>query len=277
MRHQTLTLAALGTLALLTACSRQDPATEATETTALTAEEIAEKRAELDRLEAELAQQQQAPSQTATPAPTPKPATASSSAASKPAATASARPAPAPAPAPAPVKQSITVPAGTEVPVALMAGLSTKTAKVGQAVQARVASDVMVDGRVAIPQGLTVAGSVVEVVSGSDRIGGTPTLVLAFDRIELPNGNDVPIVGEFKEKGKSDNARDAVKIVGGAAAGALLADQLGKKKDRNRVIGGILGAAAGAVAAKETGTEVQLEEGALLTLVLSAPVEIPRS
>lgn len=276
MRHQTLTLAALGTLALLTACSRQDPATEATESTALTAEEIAEKRAELDRLEAELAQQQQqAPSQTATPAPTPKPATASSSAAAKPAATASARPAP--SPAPAPVKQSITVPAGTEVPVALIAGLSTKTAKVGQAVQARVASDVMVDGRVAIPQGLTVAGSVVEVVSGSDRIGGTPTLVLAFDRIELPNGNDVPIAGEFKEKGKSDNARDAVKIVGGAAAGALLADQLGKKKDRNRVIGGILGAAAGAVAAKETGTEVQLEEGALLTLVLSAPVEIPRS
>ncbi|MFO7324393.1 MAG: glycine zipper 2TM domain-containing protein [Pseudomonadota bacterium] len=276
MRHQRLTVAALGALALLAGCSKQDPAAQAE--TALTAEEIAEKRAELDRLEAELAQQQPAPAEPAAPAPAPRPSTASTSpspaSTSKPASTASSsRPA-----STAPVARSVTVPAGTEVPVALVTGLSTKTAKVGQTVEARVASDVLVDGRTAIPAGLTVAGSVVEVVSGSDRIGGTPTLVLAFDRIQLPGGTDVPIAGDFKEVGKSDNTRDAVKIVGGAAAGALLADQIGnKKKDRNRVIGGILGAAAGAVAAKETGTEVKLDEGAMLTLVLSAPVEIPRS
>ena len=66
------------------------------------------------------------------------------------------------------------------------------------------------------------------------------------------------------------------KIVGGAAAGTLLADQVGKR-DRNRVIGGIIGAAAGAVAAKETGTEVKLDAGTTLTLILSAPVEMPRT
>jgi outer membrane lipoprotein SlyB len=275
MRHQNLTIAALGALALLAGCSNKEAAAPAD--AALTAEEIAEKRAELDRLEAELAQQQAAPTQPATPsaAPAPKPATASGSTAAAKPATSTAKPA-----TTAPAKpQTIIVPPGTEIPVALVGALSTKSAKVGQPVQARVTSDVVVDGRTAIPQGITVAGSVVEVVSGSDRIGGTPTLLLAFDRIQLPNGVDVPINGEFKEKGKSDNTRDTVKIVGGAAAGALLADQIGgsKKKDRNRVIGGILGAAAGAVAAKETGTEVKIEDGAPLTLILSDPVEIPRS
>lgn len=276
MRHAPLTIIALGTLGLLTACSNQnpDPATTAADGPAVTADDVAAKRAELEQLEADLKAQQSSPppaerapatttasTRPATPAATSRPSTSSSA----------SKPAPAPA-----ASQSITVPAGTEVPVALVAALSSKSAKVGQTVQARVTNNVMVDGRTAIPQGLIVAGSVIKVVSGSDRIGGTPALLLAFDRIELPNGDDVPISGEFEEKGKSDNTRDTVKIVGGAAAGTLLADQV-SKKDRNRVIGGIIGAAAGAVAAKETGTEVKLDEGATLTLILSAPVEMPRT
>lgn len=267
MRQIHLTFIALGTVALLAACGNQSQPASATQA------DVAEKRAELEKLEADLAAQEQ--ESTAAPA-APSASTASTS---RPAA--STRPAsttakPAPKPAAPPVAQSITVPAGTEVTVALVSALSSKSAKVGQAVHARVTSNVMVDGRTAIPQGLNVAGSVIKVVSGSDRIGGTPALVLAFDRIELPNGDDVQIAGEFEEKGKSDNTRDTVKIVGGAAAGTLLADQV-SKKDRNRVIGGIIGAAAGAVAAKETGTEVKLEEGATFTLILSAPVEMPRT
>lgn len=268
MRHQQLAILALGTLGLLAACGNQNPdaAGIAGSDPAVTAEDIAAKRAELERLEADLqAQQQTAPPAQGTASTRPAPAS------SRPAGSQNtAGPAPAPA-----ATQPLIVPAGTEVPVALVATLSTKNAKVGQAIQARVTNDVVVDGRTVIAQGLTVAGSVINVVSGSDRIGGTPGLVLAFDRLELPNGTDVPIAGEFEEKGKSDTARDTVKIVGGAAAGTLLADQI-SKKDRNRVIGGIIGAAAGAVAAKETGTEVTLAEGTALTLVLSAPVEMPR-
>jgi hypothetical protein len=269
MRQIHLTFIALGTVALLAACGNQSQPASATQA------DVAEKRAELEKLEADLAAQEQ--ESAAAPA-APSASTASTSrpaASSRPASTAKPAPKPAAPPAP-PVAQSITVPAGTEVTVALVSALSSKSAKVGQAVHARVTSNVMVDGRTAIPQGLNVAGSVVKVVSGSDRIGGTPALVLAFDRIELPNGDDVQIAGEFEEKGKSDNTRDTVKIVGGAAAGTLLADQV-SKKDRNRVIGGIIGAAAGAVAAKETGTEVKLDEGATFTLILSAPVEMPRT
>lgn len=271
MRHHSLSILAVGTLALLAACAKQDD-TPAVADADLSAQ-LDEKRAELEKLEADLAAQQQASTPPA-PAPAPpaaapsRPASTSTASTSKPAASK-------PAPAPKPVAvRSITVPSGTEIPLTLVTALSTKSSKVGETVQARVASNVVVDGRTAIAQGTLVAGSVVKVVSGSEKIGGTPTLVLAFDRIELANGKDVPITGQIESRGKSDNTRDTVKIVGGAAAGALLADQV-TSKDKGKVIGGLLGAAAGAVAARETGTEVKLAEGAALMVVLGAAVEMP--
>lgn len=264
MRPLNLPLIALGALALA-ACGNQTPPAASTDA-GVSADDVAAKRAELEQLEAQLAEQQQ-PAPAPAPAPAPKPAT--STASSKPA-TSTAKPA-----QPA-ASQNVTVPAGTELPVALIGALSSKSAKEGQTVEARVLSNVTVDGRTVIPAGITVAGSVVKVVSGSNKVGGTPTLLLGFDRIELANGKDVPITGTFETKGKSDNVRDAAKIAGGAAAGALLADQV-SKKDRNKVIGGIIGAAAGAVAAKETGTEVTIADGTEFTLVLSEAVEIPRS
>lgn len=269
MRQNTLKLfAAMGALGLLAACGKQDATAD---TQAQLAAQVEQKQAELAQLESDLAAQQAVEAAT-TPPPAAATAPPKPAATAKPASTRPATAASPPAPA---APRSITVPSGTQLDLALATALSSRTAKVGQTVRALVTSDVMVDGRTAIAQGTTVAGSIVKVVSGSESIGGTPTLVLAFDRLELPGGIDVPISGEFESKGKSDNTRDAVKIVGGAAAGVLIADQV-SKKDKNKVIGGILGAAAGAVAAKETGTEVQLAEGAALTLTLSAPVEITR-
>jgi hypothetical protein len=159
--------------------------------------------------------------------------------------------------------------------MSLSTALSSKTAKVGDPVRALLTSDVVVDGKTAIAAGTTVAGSVITVVSGSDKIGGTPTLAISFDRLELPGGRDVPITGELTEKGKSDTARDTVKIVGGTAAGAIIGDKV-IKGDKGKVIGGILGGAIGAVAAQKTGTEVKLIEGTALALTLGAPVEITK-
>jgi hypothetical protein len=266
MRHHIVSLAAIGSLALLAACSKTDAPAESD---ADVAAQVEEKRAELEKLEADLAA-----TQTQTP---PASATATAPASSRPAVAAkpaTSRPTAPAAPKPAPVAK-VTVPAGTELALSLSQALSSKTAKVGDPVRAVLTNAVTVDGRTAIASGTTVAGSIIKVVSGSEKIGGTPTLVLAFDRLELAGGMDVPIKGELTSSGKSDNTRDTVKIVGGAAAGALIGDQV-SSKDRGKVIGGILGAAAGAVAARETGTEVQLAEGAALAVVLSEPVEITR-
>ncbi len=167
----------------------------------------------------------------------------------------------------------IVVPAGTQLTVALSSDLSTKTARPGDAFEARLVSDLVVDGRRAAPAGSIVTGSVTDVISGSQTIGGVPTLGLRFDSLVLENGQKVAINGELVEKGKSDTTRDTAKIVGGAAAGAIIGHQV-KSGSGGKIVGGILGGAIGAAIAKNTGTEVVLPASSTLTIALSAPIEI---
>jgi hypothetical protein len=167
----------------------------------------------------------------------------------------------------------LVVPAGTPLSVALNNDVTTKTARVGDPVDARVATAVIIEGRTAIPAGTLVRGTVSEVVSGSDRIGGTPTLGLRFDGIELLPGKTVGISGNLHEQGKSDTVRDTAKIAGGALVGAIIGKQIGDNK--GRLIGGLLGGAAGVAAAKKTGTEVTLPAGTTFTVVLDQALNVP--
>ena len=272
-------------LLVLAACGKSTPpAAEAGASTApaaeVASEDLAAREAELKIREEELATreaalaeaQSQAPAASVGAAPAARP-TAKPVPAAKPAPVAS-NPAPA-KPAPMPAAQPIVVPEGTQLALALTEDVSTKTAKVGDTIRATLVSDVRVDGNLAIAAGTTVAGQVTDVVSGSNKIGGVPRLGMSFDRLELPGNRDVPISGLVTQKGKSDNTRDTVKIVGGAAAGAILGNEV-KGGDKGKVIGGLLGGAIGAVAAQKTGTEVKLAAGTELAIALAAPVEIPR-
>jgi uncharacterized membrane protein len=100
-----------------------------------------------------------------------------------------------------------------------------------------------------------------------------PTLGLRFDFLVLESNEKIAISGELVEKGKSDTARDTAKILGGAAAGAILGHQV-SKDNSGKVIGGVLGGAIGAVIAKNTGTEVELAANSTLTIALGAPFEV---
>jgi hypothetical protein len=223
--------------------------------------QLKERELDLARREAELATKQNAP-KAASPAriasSTAKPATSTASAAS------TSKPKAPPTP--------INVAAGTQLSAELTSSLTTKTAKVGDRFQARLASDVVVDGRRAAAAGSAVQGSVTEVISGSSKIGGTPMLALAFDGLTLASGATVPISGRFVQQGKSETGKDTAKIVGGAAAGAVIGHQI--DHDKSSVIGGILGGAAGVAAAKKTGGEVELPAGTVVTFALGKPFEV---
>jgi hypothetical protein len=288
-RLNSVLVISLGVFALSSGCSKPaappPAATQATHTADLAAREtaVASREAELAAREAALAATSEPEAAKVEPAPisAPEPAPAPAAVVHKPkpapvrtvAASPSSVPKAVDAPPPPPAPRVLTVPAGTPLQLSLTGELSTKTAKVGDTIRARVANDVLVDGRVAIAAGTTVAGQVTDVISGSQKIGGVPTLGLRFDRLELPGGKDVPIAGEVAQKGKSDTARDSAKIVGGAAAGALLGHAV-KSNSKGTIIGGLLGGAVGAVAAQKTGTDVQLSEGTALSIALSAPVEV---
>lgn len=251
MIRKTLLLSTVSAFALLAACGSKEPPAAPAATDATT--------------------QPESPPPAAAVTPPPElPSAQPSAAAPKPAA---AKPAAA-KPAAKPM-QVVTVPAGTVLSLSLATALTSKTAKVGDPISALLTSDVVVDGRTAIATGTTVAGSVAAVESGSEGIGGKPTLVLSFDRLELPGGKDVPIAGQITEKGKTDTTGDAAKIVGGTAVGAVIGDKVIKGK-KGKIIGGILGGATGAVVAQKTGTEARLKEGESLSLTLDAPIEITK-
>jgi hypothetical protein len=167
----------------------------------------------------------------------------------------------------------VTVPAGTQLTVQLSSEISSRTAKPGDTFEARLFEDIMVGGKVAVPSGGRVTGTVTNVISGSDKIGGVPTLGLRFDYLETLDGQRIGINGELVQQGKSDTGRDTAKILGGAAAGAVIGHQV-EKDDKGKIIGGILGGAIGAIAAKKTGTEVELPPDSTLTIALAAPIEV---
>ena len=180
-----------------------------------------------------------------------------------------------PKPAPTPVAagpKNYTVPAGSSISVQLPAEISTKTAKVGQRFTANLSSDLLIDGKVLAKAGAPVQGSITEVISGSNSIGGKPTLGLTFDNMMF-NAGDKTISGRVTQVAeKSDKAADTAKIAGGAVAGGVIGHQIDGKN--GNIIGAILGAAAGTAAAKKTGKEVVLPAGTVVGFTLDSPVTV---
>jgi hypothetical protein len=182
-----------------------------------------------------------------------------------PATVAAAQPQKPPAPPP-----PIVAPAGTTLAIEIVAPVTTKTATVGTAVQARLASDLVVGGRVAAPAGSAVSGSVTQVVSGSKKIGGTPTLGIAFNSIATVSG-PVAISARLLQQAASDTGKDTAKVVGTTAAGAIIGHQVNHKN--GAVVGGLLGGAAGLAIAQKTGGEVELAAGTVVNAPLDGAVQ----
>lgn len=221
---------------------------------------LKEREADVARREADLAAQQAAAKKQA----------AAKAAVAKPAAPAPAKLTPLPAPTPPAL---VVVPAGTTLAAELVTPLSTKTARKGDRFQAQLASPIMVDGKVAVPAGALVEGYVVEKVSGSQKIGATPSLALTFDKLVPTPDYSVAISGQLTQTGKSEAGADTAKIAGGAIVGAIIGHQV-SNDNKGTILGGVLGAAAGSAAAKNTGSEIELPAGTQVGFVLNSPIEV---
>jgi hypothetical protein len=84
---------------------------------------------------------------------------------------------------------SITLPAGTKVPLRLTAPLGTKTARPGDAVRAEVAFPVTTGNAVAIPPGSYVEGAIDQVTRSGRHAGFT----MRFTTLVYSNGYTVPL------------------------------------------------------------------------------------
>src|SRR5688572_33339629 len=132
---------------------------------------------------------------------------------------------------------NFTVTPGTRVPLSLINSVSTKHAAEGDRVYLETVFPILVDGRVVIPPGSYVAGTVTQ-VKRPGRVKGRGELYLRFDSLTLPNGATRDFrarVGaldgrateeldkaEGKIKSEGNKGGDAQKVGEDAAAGASI-------------------------------------------------------
>lgn len=192
----------------------------------------------------------------------------------------------------APGQKAYTVDAGVKIPLSLMNTLSSKQASEGDHVYLETMFPVLVDGKIVIPAGAYVNGTVTQ-VKRPGRIKGKGELYLRFDSLILPNGVSRDFrarVGGMEGGGDNKLQRDEGKIQGGGgkghdartiAQGAELGTMVGgiAGAASGRPLTGLAGGAAGGAAAGLAGVlltrgpDVVLPRGTMLEMVLDRPLE----
>lgn len=151
--------------------------------------------------------------------------------------------------------------------------LSSERARIEDRVEARVARDVRVGGRVAIPAGTRALGSVVVVERGG-KLKERARLGIRFHTLALADGTRLPISTEtIYRYGDAPGDASAKKIGGGAVAGAILGAIIGGGK--GAAIGATAGAAGGgAVVMNGDRSEAVFQSGAEVTARIVSPVTV---
>jgi hypothetical protein len=194
---------------------------------------------------------------------------------------------PAPPEAPAYV-----IPAGTKIPLGLINSISTKSAAEGDRVYLETVFPILSKGKIVIPPGSYVIGTVTQ-SKRPGRMKGRGELFVRFDTLTLPNG----VTRDFRsrigsldgrateelnrEEGKirsdSNKGGDARTVGEGAAIGASVGAIAGSAAG-HAGMGAGLGAAAGATAGlvgvlMSRGPDAMLTKGTTLEMILDRQLE----
>jgi type IV secretion system protein VirB10 len=183
------------------------------------------------------------------------------------------------------------VEAGTRVPLSMINSISTKHAVEGDRVYLETVFPILIKGKVVIPPGSYVAGTVTE-SKRPGRVKGRGELYVRFDSLTLPNGvtrdfrarigsldgraSEELDKNEGKIKSEGGKGGDLQTIAQTTAAGAGIGTIAGSATDHIGMGAGI-GAAAGAAAGLMTvlltrGPDAVLAKGTTLEMVLDRPL-----
>ena len=184
-----------------------------------------------------------------------------------------------------------TVTAGTRVPLSLINSVSTRHSVAGDRLYLQTVFPILANGRIVIPPGSYVAGTVTE-VKRPGRVKGRGELWVRFDALTLPNGvtrdfrarvggvdglsNEELDKSEGKVKAEGNIGGDARTIGEAAAAGAsvgVLAGAATGHYGMGTAIGGAAGAAAGMIGVLlSRGPDAVLARGSTIEMVLDREV-----
>ena len=180
---------------------------------------------------------------------------------------------------------------GTRVLLNMINSVSTKQAQVGDRIYLETAFPIMSQGKIVIPQGSWVTGTITE-VKRPGRVKGRGELQVRFDSLTLANGTSRNFKSDLgaldarnqetlkreqsKVGGAGDKKTDAETIehttLGGAAAGSAIGAATGNW-GRGAGIGLGAGAAAGIAAVLLTrGPDAMLTKGSTVEMVLDRPL-----
>lgn len=202
-----------------------------------------------------------------------------------------AQDAPAQAAPAAALPAQFTIEMGTKVPLSLINSVSTKHSAEGDRVYLETVFPVLVNGRIVVPVGSYVAGTVTQ-VKKPGRVKGRGELYVRFDSLTLPNGVTRDFHGrigsmdgnakdeldrtEGTVRSEGNKAGDARTIGEAAAAGAsvgVIAGGAAGHYGMGAGIGAAAGAAAGMVGVLlSRGPDAVLTRGSTLEMVLDRPI-----
>ena len=162
---------------------------------------------------------------------------------------------------------SITLDAGFSIPVRVTQTLDSATSQVGDKFTGAIASDLIVDDMVVLPQGTPVTGHVDDVKDAA-HFKGSSLLTISLTSINRKGEHINVATDAFTKEGKGRGKNTAEKVGGGAVLGAVLGGILGGGK--GAAIGSAAGAGVGAGAQGVTrGQQVQIPSETVVRFRLS--------
>lgn len=188
--------------------------------------------------------------------------------------------------------KSFVVDPGTKIPLSMINSVSTKHALEGDRVYLETVFPIMVSGRMVIPPGSYVAGTITE-SKRPGRMKGRGELYVRFDSLTLPNG----VTREFrsrigsldgraseeldreegKVKGEGNKGGDVGTVASTTATGTMIGGLAGRS-GMGAGIGAAAGAAAGLVGVLiSRGPDAVLAKGTTLEMVLDRPLTFDES
>jgi type IV secretion system protein VirB10 len=185
---------------------------------------------------------------------------------------------------------------GTHIPLSLINSVSTKNSTAGDRVYLETVFPVLVNGRIVIPPGSYVSGTITD-VQRPGKLKGRGEFHVRFDSLTLPNGTTRDFrarvsgldgraseeldrkEGTIKSEGnKSGDTRTVGEAAAAGASVGALAGSIGHAAGMGAGIGAAAGAAAGLAGVLFTrGPEAVLARGTILEMVLDRSVRFQES
>jgi hypothetical protein len=168
---------------------------------------------------------------------------------------------------------NVTLTPNTAITLRLDQNLSSKSSASGQRFGAKLAQPLMVDGRVVLPAGTELSGSIAQAIPAGKLTGGA-TLRITLNSFAF-QGKEYRVQAPALVRVTQGQGKRTIKVAGGGAAiGALVGALVHGGK--GALVGAAAGAGAGAVGAAATNhpLDIVMPAESLVTFHLSGPVTV---